>query len=187
LEGDLAQRGKNEGFDMLLGAECLYIKNISRFPDLEKLCLGGTSYLLLELPYGRWEEDIFEEIYLLNLLRGIYVMIAHPDRFLRQIRDAGGIERFSELECLLQINAGSLNGLFGRKDVLKLMSSNLPCVLGSDMHGDESGFQSIPKAMEAIEKKLGAGTARRISEVSEAVLKNIPPSRLNSLIGQTQV
>lgn len=168
--------------NILCGAECKYIKKISRYPDVEKLCIEGTSYLLLELPYSDWNDDVFEEIYLLTVKRGIFSMIAHPNRFLDQIKKQNAMGKFAELDCLMQLNVDSLTHIIRRKKGLYLLSGSVPCVLGSDMHGDGPDEQMISRAMSVIERKSGLKVKQRILKISEAVLKNSPPWAIKDLL-----
>ncbi|MDP4110119.1 MAG: CpsB/CapC family capsule biosynthesis tyrosine phosphatase [Bacillota bacterium] len=155
---------------ILCGAECSYIKSISRYPGLEKLCIEGTSWLLLELPYDDWDDGIFEEIYLLAVERGVFCIVAHVERFHSQIKKCGGIEAFNELDCVFQLNADSFSFLSDRKKCLSFISGTVPCVLGSDMHSCDIGSPA-----GSAERWLNEQQVKKIYRVSREILLNAPP------------
>ncbi len=182
LESAVAKTAANQDIPKLLcGAECSYIKGMSRYPRLEELCLEGTNYLLLELPNGKWSDEMFEELYRLNMHRGLRLMIAHPNRYEQEIRRLDAIGIFFEIDCLFQLNAGPLARWVKRKWNLSLLSSPVPCVLGSDMHSEMPEEQSIRQAGEIIERKLGLKIPDRIQRVSRAVLHNETPVRIKEM------
>ena len=183
FQKELAACGLSEKAPKLLcGAEFYYIKKLSIYPDLEKLCLEGTSYLLLEMPYSDWHDDIFEEIYLMIKKRGIFPIIAHPDRFLHQICEHNALEKFAELDCLLQINIGSLSRILNRKRNLKLLSGAVPYVLGTDMHSVDSFVQKMPQIHSVIERNFGKEAFNNVCKISAAVLENQSPEQIKAML-----
>lgn len=170
---------------IIMGAECGWVKNISRYPGLEALCIEDTSFLLLELPLERWTDEIFEELYRLNTQRGIYPVIAHPNRYDRSIKEYNAIPAFAQLDCLFQIEANSVLWFKEKKFNLKLLSGPVPCVLGSDVHNDGPKAQRMSNTAEVIQKKLGTETMQKIQDVSGEVLKNTGLARLRSIWNKT--
>ena len=157
-----------------LGAECAYVRGIEHYPDIEKLCVENTNYLLLEMPYGEWTDTLFEDLYRLRI-NGVNTMIAHPDRFWHQISKYNAMQAMYELECILQVNAYSFIKWHGRKNCLSLLESGIPCVLGSDMHAPADGTQKISDAMHMIDRKMGRITSIKVQEISDAILENFQP------------
>ncbi|MEC0247476.1 capsular biosynthesis protein [Paenibacillus chitinolyticus] len=102
-----------------------------------RLCtLGGSRYLLLELPGGRVPGGFAELLHELGV-RGIVPILAHPER-------SGEIQRRPELlrewmdgGLLLQVTAGALTGMYGRRMqafALSLCRANAVHFLASDAH-----------------------------------------------------
>lgn len=166
---------------LVLGAECGWVKNISRFPELKALCIENTSYLLMELPMAEWSDDLFEELYRLNTEHGICPIIAHPDRYGRSIREHDAIPKFAQLDCLFQLNVTPFLSLMSRSFSFKLLSGPVPCVLGSDMHDDGPGSQQYSKARQAIDRRFGERELEVIDTVSEKILNNSDFHSLRSL------
>jgi len=64
-------------------SEIRIYQDLHKYNGLERLCISGTSYILLEMPYEIWKDYAFEEIYQLTRL-GFKPIMAHLDRFLDQ-------------------------------------------------------------------------------------------------------
>ena len=61
------------------GAEVFISPFIAELKDIEKLCINGSRYLLIELPMAEIPQYTEDVIYSLNL-KGIRPIIAHPER-----------------------------------------------------------------------------------------------------------
>ena len=143
----------NVNLDIMTGLE-IYIN-----PDIPKLYEEGkvwgindTKYLLIELPmeqFPRYTEDVFYEL----RLKGAVPIIAHPERNLRIMKDPSLLTNLLEQGVLAQLNAGSLNGLYG-KEVKKfaedLVSRNMIHMLGSDGHNISGRNTKISGAFNMV-------------------------------------
>ena len=96
-----------------LGAEVLLCPGLDKFDGLENLCLSGTKYLLLELPFSDFRDSYFKSIEAL-LDKGYDIIIAHADRYPEK-----NIETLLELKVKLQLNADALSGFFIKKHIKK--------------------------------------------------------------------
>lgn len=118
---------------LMLGAEVYWYPGISQQEGLEKLCLEGTDWLLLELPYAQWTDRILEEVDRIPALTGLTPLIAHVDRYFR-FQKKGQIELLHAMGFPLQINAIALASLLSRRRLLPLLRDG-NCFIGSDCHG----------------------------------------------------
>jgi len=137
--------------DIILGSEVHIAPGFSKMKDLEKLCINGTNYILLEMPYEPWKDWMFEEVYEVTL-RGIRPIIAHLDRFFSQEKFFPNL--FS-IDVLFQINASAFIEKGLRKKVLKLFENDGAHVIGSDMHNTSTRPPNLAEAYDFIEKKFG--------------------------------
>lgn len=113
---------------LLLGAEVYYYRGISNSEDIDKLCLEGTDYLLVELPWGSKIE--FTELYSLN--NKLSVVLAHIERY----RDIYSIKEFKELSNRgigLQVNTEVFNSS-DFKLIKDLFEEGCINFIGSDTH-----------------------------------------------------
>lgn len=132
--------------DVVLGAEVLICDNIEEMPLLDRLCIGGTRALLLELPFTDFSKSHY--ISIKSLIReGYDVILAHADRY-----DPDNINALVNLGAKIQLNVDSLCGLFIKRHLLKWIEAGSVVALGSDIHGpDNKAYVRFEKAI----KKLG--------------------------------
>jgi protein-tyrosine phosphatase len=122
-----------------LGAE-VYIddqQSVRRVTSGEALTLGdGGRYVLIEHPLSGlplYAEDAVFEL----RAHGITPIVAHPERNEDVIRSRKSVRRMVELGALLQINAGSVLGEFGKdvgRTARSLVEDGLVHFLASDCH-----------------------------------------------------
>lgn len=114
-----------------VGAEVLYCDSLEQMEGLERLCIGGTDLLLLELPLGRWNDALFYTAE--ALLKRFTVILAHVDRYAREQRQA--LFDLLSMGALAQINAAALLSLGMRRRLRPFLHSPSLVAVGSDLHG----------------------------------------------------
>ncbi|MBR4720630.1 MAG: hypothetical protein IK057_02580 [Clostridia bacterium] len=164
---------------IVLGSEVHLVKNLSTFPELPLLCIENTDYILIEMPFGKWKDEDFEEIYRIKNL-GLKPIIAHIDRYFEFS------EKFSELfslNLLYQANAESFISHSNRKKLLELFETDSLHILGSDMHNLSSRPPCFAEAYRIIEKKFGTPYSHYIDTASQRILENktVPVPKLPRL------
>ncbi len=170
---ELNKRIENENIPLLIlpGAE------VRLEPDLpqrhlrgELMTLNDTGrYLLLELPSAYVPDYTTRVMYELQL-QGITPVLAHPERNASINKDPGLLLELSARGILMQLNTGSITGLFGsevKKTALKLLKQGSVHVIGSDAHSAQGRrIPIISPAYEQIKKMCGAETAEILSYVN---------------------
>ena len=155
---------------LYLGAEVEYFNAMSICPELEQMCISGTSLMLCEMPFYKWTNSMIDELRIIKRKRGITPIIAHIERYLRfftpQMLDEMIAEGF-----LIQSNAEAFTGL-GRGKVLKLLSEGKIHLLGSDSHNMEKRSPNMSAALTVIEKRLGAQTVKTLCDKSIEIFKD---------------
>lgn len=127
------RESKAEVPQLCYGAEVAYREGISREDELEQLCLGHSRYILLELPFARWEAGVFRDLEIISQVRGLIPIIAHIERYLHY-QDHKTRKQLSELNLLIQMNAEYYLDPMTRRKARKLIKKELVQVLGSDTH-----------------------------------------------------
>jgi protein-tyrosine phosphatase len=123
---------------VLQGAEVFFTTNVMEYLKEygEVLYLNNSCYFLLEFPF----EFIFPGTrdFIFNVLsEGWIPIIVHPERNKVIQRNPGIIYDWVKTGALLQVNAGSLKGIFGeeaRVTSFHLLHHNLVHVIASDAH-----------------------------------------------------
>ena len=131
---------------IILGAEVLYCDNLENLPSLDKLCLGNSRTLLLELPFTDFGREVRRTIDAL-IDDGFEILLAHVDRYAPE-----NIDLLLRDGVKMQLNAVSLNTFFRNKQLYEWIDAGFVVALGSDIHNaDEKAYKSFQKA----QKKLG--------------------------------
>lgn len=168
----LAEKIKNEENipEIYLGAEVFYFNGISKMDNIEKLCINNSRYILLEMPFNKWNSRVFQEVDDLIYNRKITPVIAHIERFVNFQKGTDNIEKLISMKVIPQMNGENLMGFFNRGKALKWLSDGVIRLLGSDMHNTESRPQNLGTACEIISKKLGNNVLNDIEELSKEII-----------------
>lgn len=152
---------------LLLGAEVRFFNGISAVEELDALCLEGTNLLLLEMPFVPWTDRMLREVSAIGR-RGIRPVAAHIERYM-DIQPRKTMERFFELETLIQCNgAFFLSKKTGRK-ALRMLQNRQIHFLGSDAHNLTSRPPDLGAALAVIENKLGRSALLHLEACEELV------------------
>ncbi len=157
--------------NILLGAEVYLITDIVGFERLSELCIQGTRYLLLELPYDYWMPWVTKEIYKIIEEENIIPIIAHVERYapVRQNHELLGL--LSDMGAIIQVNAESLFTCSEARIVKALLKERKIDLLGSDAHTGSDNIY-FRRAFEKISKKYGKDYVDLIDENSARILED---------------
>ena len=119
--------------DILLGAEVAIEHGISKLPDIDKLRLADTNYILLELPYAGFQHWYLEEITNISYEYGFTPIIAHIHRYL-DYYSKSEYEEVLKLDAIFQINNEAFGNFKEKRFVKSLIKEGYPYLFGSDAH-----------------------------------------------------
>ena len=143
-----------------LGAEAAYYEGLVRAEGLERLCFGQSNYLLLELPFERWGNNVIRDIHTLSNVCGITPIIAHLERYL-DIQSKDMILQVCEADVLIQMNAEYILDRWSLRDAVKRIRNGYVQVLGSDSHNMSGRRPNLRDAVQVLEGKELADDLRR--------------------------
>ena len=104
----------NININIHLGAEVFFDFNLLDILDNKLVTFCNMKYMLVEFQPMQFPINFDKHLYMLAL-KGITPIIAHPERYRPIQEDLSIIERLINSGCIMQIDAGSLLGQFGRK------------------------------------------------------------------------
>lgn len=166
-------RGEIDLSDMTFAVGCEVYLSPMLFisEDLSQICIGESSYALVEMPFSPdWGKKIFELLDSLIYEHKISPILAHVERYSYFKRFPEVLDALTARGCLVQINAESLLGsIFSREHAFKMLKANKVHLLGSDCHNTTSRRPNLEKARNIIKKKLGAGCLSFIDSHSEKI------------------
>lgn len=164
LRGAMEDRG-GEYPRICLGAEVAYRRGIGSAEGLEKLCLGNSDYLLLELPFAPWEGALFRDLSSITNVRGIIPVIAHIERYL-QLQKQEQLDRLLQQDVLIQMNASMLLSWHSRGKAKRLLQKGIVHLLGSDCHNMQTRVPNMGPALDYLEKNRMDSTIHQIASLS---------------------
>ena len=141
---------------------------------LDRLCIEGTNYILIELPFEFWNEWIYEELYQLSVTHKLRPIIAHLDRYITTPRNLSFVSKIMKSDVLIQVNAGALLKMSSRAIVKAFRKRDAFTLLGSDCHNTQKRACDYLKACQVIKRKFGEDMLNEILENGEKVLQNKP-------------
>lgn len=117
--------------------------------------LSNSQYILIELPY--MDMPLYTYEFLIKVInKGYKPIIAHPERYKAIQQDVNILERLVDIGCILQLNAGSILGEYGKtsKKLAKFMIKHKKFhIIGSDAHDTILRPFLIDKALKKVKSK----------------------------------
>lgn len=151
--------------DLYLGAELMLHPELpQKIKGDKRFTINGKGkYALIEMPF--FEIPFYAPNVFFNLLAsGITPIWAHPERCSDIVKDYRAVLNYTKNGVLLQVNAGSLLGFYGREakeTSIALIKNGLVHVLASDTHRGNVKFP-FPEAYTSLEKLVGKTKAMEI-------------------------
>ncbi|MBR2404336.1 MAG: hypothetical protein IKA95_01610, partial [Clostridia bacterium] len=140
--------------DIIPAAEVRIFSGMWQEPQLDRLCIGDTRNLLVEMPYDHWSDWMYNEIYSL-IAKGYTPIIAHIERYVDMISAKEIANSLLSLDVMVQCNASFPLSRHERRFVKKLLSQGRVVALGSDCHNMQSRKPDMTKAFDYISRKFG--------------------------------
>ncbi|KNY25565.1 tyrosine-protein phosphatase [Pseudobacteroides cellulosolvens] len=126
--------------------------------------LNNSQYLLFELPFDVYPANTVDII--LNLhLENIIPIIAHPERHIYFQRDFGKFLGLIEAGCMVQLDAGSIMGIHGRKSKAfckKVLKLGLAQFIASDAHSAKDYTNLFLPSYHKVVKWVGTDYAESL-------------------------
>ena len=159
--------------EILVGAEVYYFPGMSNSEFLLELAIGGTRYIMIEMPQTPWRPSMFEELEMIRHRLGLIPIVAHLDRYIRPFHTYGIPEQLARMGMLVQVNGSA----FLRKDkqrlALRMLKKGQIQLLGSDCHDPMERKPNLQNAVAVVEKKLGRDSLTLVRAFEERILCSI--------------
>jgi protein-tyrosine phosphatase len=156
-------REKQMRMELWLGSE-LHV-NASFNPGCRTASIAGNGkYYLLELPLNGIPNDVDDRMFQFTL-QGYKPVLAHPERNSVIVQHPETAYSLVQRGVLMQMNAGSLTGQFGRgirKRAEEMLDHNLVHFVGSDCHNPKGRPMALHKAYKIVALRRGKEAAEKL-------------------------
>lgn len=156
---------------LIVGAEVAWGPNLADWPDLDKLCMGRTRNLLLELPFTPWNDMLFHQLYDFMGRTGITPVIAHIERY-RKAQKKEAIQEILSMGLPVQISAEPLLHTLSRGKELSLLRERQVQFIASDCHNTTTRPPNLGPALKVVAAKLGEGKVESMVRRSAELAAN---------------
>lgn len=146
------------------GAEVEFFQGISRVDEMERLTIGESGILLVEMPFSKWTERMVNELYELRACQGVTPLIAHVDRYL-DFGNEDMVDEMIENGILIQANASFFLRGFASRKAMRMLRQGKIHFLGSDCHNLHSRRPNLKDAADRIKAKCGEETILHLEKM----------------------
>lgn len=174
IQKALTQKGID--IQLHLGSEIYLSDNIiDLLKEHKASTMGGTNYVLFEMPLNEKPLNLYDMIYEMQQYK-LVPILAHPERYSFIKTDADLVYDLIEKGVLMQCNYASIIGGYGQRAQIiarKLLENSMVHFLGTDVHKQEGIYTNIQEALKEIKKIVGEDELYRLTTSNaENVLQN---------------
>lgn len=147
---------------------------ITNYQNQSARTLADSSYALLEFPIleiPRYSNNILDGL----LKEGLTPLIAHPERYPEVQEEPGLVGRFIYRGCLMQVNSGSITGIYGKaatRTAKTLIQHHMVHLVASDCHTPGRRSPRLKEARNLVQKWMGTEVATQLFETNPAAVLN---------------
>ena len=156
-----------------LGAEVYYFNGISDWEGLCDLAIEGTNFVLVEMPFTKWNDRMYDELDGIYRKRGLVPIVAHIDRYINVFTANRVMNQLRELNLLVQANAEFFIDSKMRKLALKLLKNNDINIIGSDCHNLTDRAPNISAAQQIILSAVGEECIKQVNQTENKILSKL--------------
>ena len=156
-----------------IGAEVFYLPNLKEILDNPLVTIGGNrKYMLIEFQTKILPPNYISELHRLAQ-SGITPIIAHPERYVPIQENINLCKDWISRGYVLQADAGSIIGHFGKKcklTVMELIELGYIQIIGSDAHNNRVRNFCLKPAYDKIERLFGVQIVEKLKNNSNLLL-----------------
>ncbi|MDO5558871.1 MAG: hypothetical protein Q4F95_04675 [Oscillospiraceae bacterium] len=161
-----------ESIDFIKGSETLISNVLFNRYSLSELCIGNSNYLLIELPYSsHWDNTLYSNVEQIIEKFDVIPIIAHIERYQPIQNKYRLIQKFIDMDCLIQMNTSSIVNASTRRFALKLLKKGYINFIGTDTHNTSTRLPNYSEAVEIIKNKLSEDVWETLDQNAQILVK----------------
>lgn len=138
--------------ELVMGAEVYYFPGMSDAAALQDLTVGDRCFVLVEMPFSKWTDDMYRELEQIELKQGLIPIIAHLDRYLTPFNRRSILKKLRKLQVLIQVNTGFFLHQKTQRTALKMLKKGQIHLLGTDCHDEIYRKPNLDQAAAVIRR-----------------------------------
>ena len=158
---------------LILGAEILYCRGMSKWDELPQLAIGDTGYILIEMQGSKFPETVFNELAFIYSQRKLVPIIAHIERCFRPFYTRKLLERLEKMPVLLQMNGSYIIDQHTRKHAIRLLKERKVHLIGSDCHSSTWRKPAMDQVNRILNDSLDESTLQYLSYIGQKVVSGV--------------
>ena len=134
----LKLKQENININLHLSAEVFYLPNLVEISSNPLVTIGNGRYMLIEFSSNIYPTEFENQFFKLQS-KNIIPIVAHPERYRFVRKDINILEKWLERGYLIQIDAGSILGFFGKEIqniTHEMIKNKYISLIGSDAHNN---------------------------------------------------
>ena len=152
LMNAIENAGLKERPEIAIGSEVKFFYGLDTFERAQDLCIKGTNYMLIEMPFGKWDIKAYAVLARLSRNRDIVPVIAHIERYLHDNSLSTVMKNLIEIGALVQVNTSFITSYMTRLMASYMMKNGLIQFLGTDSHDLDKRKPNYDSAIKVIKK-----------------------------------
>lgn len=154
--------------ELCLGAEVAYYPNISYMEGLERLCIGQSNYLLLEMPFRSWGIEVLRDIQNICNMGEVVPVLAHIERYIHLLNKKSA-RQILDMNLRMQMNGEFVLAKRSRRLARRILKESPAFLLGTDCHNLKDRKPELGDAVQVLRNHGMEPEVRRSLELSQAL------------------
>lgn len=149
-------RRRNLKVKIYTGMEIMLVGDVlDRLLSGEYITINDTNYVLAEVPFEVSSSHIITKVNRF-MDEGYRVVLAHPERYEVIKRNPDRVQEILATGCVLQLNTGSIAGVFGRecqRTAINLLDRGMAQLIATDAHDTRRRSHNMRDTMEVLKSR----------------------------------
>lgn len=139
---------------IILSAEVCFSEKLLKMPNMNKLCIGDTDYMMISFKPEEYSPKLLELLEKFIIAHNVHPIIAHLESYLSYI-SIDDLKKFTDMGILTEISCSYIVDRSTRKTALELINSNIVQIIGSNNNDTRCNSRTISDiAIDILNKDI---------------------------------
>lgn len=144
---------------IILSAEVCFSEKLLKMPDINKLCIGDTDYMMISFEPQKYSQELLGLLEKFIIAHNVHPIIAHLESYLPYI-SIEGLKKFTDMGILTEISCSYIVDRATRKTAFELINSNVVQIIGSNNNDTQNNSRTISDiAIDILNKDISTNVS----------------------------